>query len=55
MSQAVVTGHRDPFAPYSLLVLAPANKSVNRIVLARTRAHVVLRTKRVVIATKAAA
>jgi len=55
LSQAVIPGHPDPFAPYSLLVLAPANKSVNRIVLARTHAHLVLRTKKVVIATKAAA
>jgi hypothetical protein len=54
LGQALLPGQRDPLAPYSVLVLYPKNRSTNRIILARTHAHVVLRTKRVLIATKTA-
>lgn len=54
LGQALLPGQRDPLAQYSVLVLYPKNKSTNRILLTRTRAHVVLRSKRVLIATKAA-
>jgi hypothetical protein len=54
LGQALLPGQRDPLAPYSVLVLYPKNKSSNRIILARTHAHVVLRTKRVLIATRTA-
>ncbi len=54
LGQAPLPGKRDPLAPYSVLVLYPKNTSTNRIVLTRTHAHVVLRTKRVLIATKSA-
>ena len=51
---ALLPGSHDILAPYSLLVLNPADRGTNRIVLAQTHAHVILRTKRVLIATKAA-
>jgi MFS family permease len=52
LPQAPAPGQRDPLAPYSVLVLNPKNKAENRLLLARTHAHVVLRSKRVLIATK---
>ncbi len=52
LGAALLPGQRDPLAPYSVLVLYPKNKSVNKLLIARTHAHVVLRTKRVLIATK---
>ena len=52
LTQEPAPGQRDTLAPYSVLVLNPANKSANRIVLARAGVHVVLRSKRVIIATK---
>lgn len=54
LGQALLPGQHDPLAQYSVLVLYPKNRSVNRILLQRTHAHVVLRTKRVLIATKTA-
>ncbi len=54
LGAAPVPGQRDPLAQYSVLVLYPKNKSTNRILLWRTHAHVVLRTKRILIATKTA-
>ena len=54
LGQALLPGQRDPLAPYSILVLYPKNRSTNRILLTRTHAHVVLRSKRVLIATKSA-
>jgi MFS family permease len=55
LGQALLPGQRDPLAQYSVLVLYPKNKATNRILLTRTHARVVLRSKRVLIATKAAA
>lgn len=52
LGQALLPGQRDPLTPYSVLVLYPKNKSTNRILLTRTHAHVVFRSKRVLIATK---
>jgi hypothetical protein len=52
LAQAVVPGSHDTIAPYSLLVLDPANKTVNRILLAHPGTHVLLRSKRVIIASK---
>lgn len=54
LAAALLPGQRDPLAQYSMLVLDPKNKSTNRILLWRTHAHVVMRTKRVLIATKTA-
>ncbi len=51
---ALLPGSHSILAPYSLLVLNPADKGSNRIVLAQTHAHVILRSKRVLIATKPA-
>jgi hypothetical protein len=55
LSQAVVRGLRDTIAPYTLLVLDPKNKTTDRIVLARPGVHVILRSRRVIVATKPAA
>lgn len=52
LAAARLPGQRDPLARYSVLVLDPKNKSSNRILLWRSHAHEVLRTKRVLIATK---
>jgi hypothetical protein len=52
LAAARLPGQHDPLAQYSVLVLYPKNKSSNRILLWRSHAHVVLRTKRVLIATK---
>jgi hypothetical protein len=49
-----VPGRPDPLAPYSILVLFPSNKTTNHILLARTHSHVVIRNRRVLIATKPA-
>ena len=54
LGNALAPGARDPIGPYSVLVLDPADKSVDRILLARAHAAVLLRSKRVIIATKAA-
>jgi len=54
LAQAIPPGGHDTIAPYSLLVLDPANKTVNRILLARAGTHVILRSKRVIIASKPA-
>jgi hypothetical protein len=54
LGAALLPGQREPLAQYSVLVLYPKNKSTNRILLWRTHAHVVLRTKRILIATKTA-
>lgn len=39
--------------PYSVLVLSPTNKAANRVILWKGQGDVVLRSKRVIIATKA--
>jgi MFS family permease len=52
LTQQLAPGQRDPLAPYSVLVLNPTSKSSNRILLARPGVHVILRSKRVIIATK---
>lgn len=52
LGNALLPHARDPLGPYAVLVLNPVNKSTNRLVLARTHATVVLRSKRVIIATK---
>ena len=54
LGAALLPGSHSILAPYSLLVLNPADKGSNRIVLAQTHAHVILRSKRVLIATKPA-
>jgi hypothetical protein len=51
LGAALLPGEHDILAPYSLLVLNPTNKGTNRLLLLRTHAHVILRTKRVLIAT----
>jgi hypothetical protein len=45
-------GTPDLVAPYSVLVLDPKNKASNRLLLARPGVRVVLRSKRVIVATK---
>jgi hypothetical protein len=45
-------GTRDLLAPYATLVLDPKNKASNRLLLARPGVRVVLRSKRVIVATK---
>jgi hypothetical protein len=52
LGEAIVPGTPDPLARYSVLVLAPSNKTVNRILLHRPGVKVILRSKRVIIATK---
>jgi hypothetical protein len=52
LSQAIVPGVHDTVAPYSLLVLDPKNKTVNRVLLAHPGTRVLLRSKRVIIASK---
>ncbi len=52
LGNAPLPGVRDTIGPYTLLVLDPANSSVNRLILARSHAIVVLRSKKVLIATK---
>jgi MFS family permease len=42
----------DLLAPYSVLVLSPTDKAANRVILWKARAHVIFRSKRVLIATK---
>jgi hypothetical protein len=54
LSQAIVPGVHDTVAGYSLLVLDPKNKSINRVLLARSGIRVILRSKRVIVATKPA-
>jgi hypothetical protein len=54
LGNALLPGAKDPLAPYSVLVLNPSNKTTNRVLIARTHATAVLRSKRVVIATKPA-
>jgi hypothetical protein len=54
LGQAALPGQHDFLRPYSLLVLAPRNRTVNRILLARPGVRVILRSKRVIIATKPA-
>jgi hypothetical protein len=54
LSQAIVPGVHDTVAGYSLLVLDPKNKTVNRTLLARPGVRVILKSKRVIIATKPA-
>jgi hypothetical protein len=55
LAAAVLPGQRDPLAQYSVFVLYPKNKSTNRILLWRAHARVVLRTKRVLVATRTSA
>ena len=45
-------GDADPIGPYSVLVLDPSNKSINRHLLSRRGTRVVLKSKKVLIATK---
>ena len=45
-------GVPNTLGPYSVLVLYPGNHAANRILLSRPGVHVILRSKRVVIATK---
>jgi hypothetical protein len=45
-------GQADPLARYGILVLDPKNKSSNRLVLDRPGVRVVLKSKRVIVATK---
>ncbi len=52
LTQQLAPGQRDPLATYSVLVLNPTSKGSNRILLARPGVHVILRSKRVIIATK---
>ncbi len=52
LGNALAPGAKDPLARYSVLVLNPSGKATNRVLLARTHATVVLRSKRVIIATK---
>jgi hypothetical protein len=48
----VLPWQHDLLASYSVLVLSPTDKAVNRVILWKTHARVVLRSKRVLIATK---
>jgi hypothetical protein len=52
LGQAVVPGGHDTIGPYGILVLLPSNKLTNRVLLARRGVHVLLRNKRVIVATK---
>jgi hypothetical protein len=52
LGQPVLPWQHDLLAPYSVLVLSPTNKAVNRVILWKTHARVVMRSKRVLIATK---
>jgi MFS family permease len=54
LGQAIVPGVHDPVAPYSVLMLVPSNKLDDRALLARPGVRVILRSKRVIIATKPA-
>lgn len=45
-------GVPNTLGPYTLLLLDPVNKSTNRLILARPGYRVILRSKRVIIATK---
>ncbi|MGO9750140.1 MAG: hypothetical protein ACLP8S_25475 [Solirubrobacteraceae bacterium] len=54
LGSALAPGDKDPVGPYSVLVLNPSSKATDRLLLARTHATVVLRSKRVIIATKSA-
>ncbi len=54
LGEPLAPGQRDPLAPYSVLVLYPQNRATNHELVSRTRARVILRSKRVLIATKTA-
>ncbi len=54
LTQELAPGQHELLAPYSLLVLNPADKGTNRILLARRGVHVILRSKHVIIASKPA-
>lgn len=47
-----LNGYAGVLGPYSVLVLDPANKKESRTLLALPGVHVVLRTKRIIVATK---
>lgn len=52
LGEETIPGQRSTLAPYGLLVLNPANHSVNRILLAQPGVKVIFRVPHVVIATK---
>jgi hypothetical protein len=52
LSAPVLPWQHDLLASYSVLVLSPTDKAVNRAILWKTHARVVMRSKRMLIATK---